>query len=130
MPANAPLAFLLEPPPPPSQQTPHNNFGSARLYRRRRNRMSASATSPHDLQSHLYQSFLDGKTTDVALRVTGSWSATYHLHRVVLIQSGFFRSLFLTSGFAESSPKSPRTRASFQDELNVVFDDQNITRAG
>lgn len=43
--------------------------------------------SPADLQSHLYQSFLSGKTADVALRIRGSWHAIYRLHRVVLIQA-------------------------------------------
>ncbi|KAL0563659.1 hypothetical protein V5O48_018405, partial [Marasmius crinis-equi] len=73
-----------------------------------------------DLAGHLYDSFLQGHTADVILRVAGSWSAIYRLHRVVLIQAGFFRSLF-TSGFEES--------ASGRKEIEVVFDDTNITRA-
>jgi hypothetical protein len=40
-----------------------------------------------DLQTHLYMSFLEAKTADVALRVRGSWAAIYRLHRVVLIQA-------------------------------------------
>lgn len=40
-----------------------------------------------DIQNHLYTSFLEGSTADVALRVRGSWHAIYNLHRVVLIQS-------------------------------------------
>jgi hypothetical protein len=40
-----------------------------------------------DIQNHLYISFLEGSTADVALRVRGSWHAIYNLHRVVLIQS-------------------------------------------
>ena len=43
--------------------------------------------SAHDLQSHLYLAFLQGRTADVALRIRGSWNAVYSLHRVVLIQS-------------------------------------------
>jgi hypothetical protein len=43
--------------------------------------------SAHDIQNHLYASFLDGSAADVALRVRGSWHAVYNLHRVVLIQS-------------------------------------------
>ncbi|KAL0950479.1 hypothetical protein HGRIS_007291 [Hohenbuehelia grisea] len=81
--------------------------------------------SPAAIQHHLYLSFLDGSTADVALHVRGSWNAVYRLHRVVLIQSGFFRSLF-TAGFAESSP---RRRDSHIEELNIGFDDHNITRA-
>jgi hypothetical protein len=41
---------------------------------------------------------------------------------------GFFRSLF-TSGFVESTPKTGR-RFLGQDEIDIVCDDQNITRAG
>jgi hypothetical protein len=43
--------------------------------------------SAFDIQNHLYSSFLEGSTADVALRVQGSWHAIYNLHRVVLIQS-------------------------------------------
>ncbi|THU87773.1 hypothetical protein K435DRAFT_969779, partial [Dendrothele bispora CBS 962.96] len=57
-------------------------------------------------------------TADVALKVTGTWSAIYRLHRVVLIQAGFFRSLF-TAGFSETSRHC---------EINVDLDDVNITR--
>jgi hypothetical protein len=41
---------------------------------------------------------------------------------------GFFRSLF-TSGFVESTPKFGR-RLLGPDEIVIVFDDRNITRAG
>ncbi|KAJ7596804.1 hypothetical protein C8J56DRAFT_1011435 [Mycena floridula] len=79
-----------------------------------------------DIQNHLYEAFLQARTCDVALNVKGSqWHAVYHLHRVVLIQSGFFRSLF-TAGFSESSP---RRQSNAIDEIEVVFDDLNITRA-
>ncbi len=81
------LLNLLPPPPPPPD---------AQSRRRRRRHMNSPGPSPHDLQSHLYQSFLDGKTTDVALRISGSWHAIYHLHRVVLIQS--VSSFFLING--------------------------------
>ncbi|KAK0446424.1 uncharacterized protein EV420DRAFT_901967 [Desarmillaria tabescens] len=91
---------------------------------RRHRRMNYPLPSPQDLQSHLYHAFLDGKTADVALRISGSWRAVYHLHRVILIQSGFFRSLF-TAGFVEASP----SQFSVPDEIDVVFDDHNITRA-
>lgn len=97
-----------------------------------------------DIQNHLYISFLEGSTADVALRVHGSWDAIYNLHRVVLIQSvcyqkllpipssqealqGFFRSLF-TAGFIESSPRLGVQKG--PDEIAIHFDDPNITRAG
>ncbi|KAJ7456442.1 hypothetical protein FB451DRAFT_1353827 [Mycena latifolia] len=76
--------------------------------------------SAADLQRHLYTSFLHGRTPDVALRVRASWHATYKLHRIILIQAGFFNSLF-TAGFAESSPQP--------EEIDIIFDDTNITRA-
>ncbi|KAI1786288.1 hypothetical protein LXA43DRAFT_72308 [Ganoderma leucocontextum] len=87
---------------------------------------SPTRPSPNDLQSHLYASFLQRKTADVALRISGSWHAVYKLHRVILIQAGFFQSLF-TSGFSES--KSSRYRMD-PDCIDIVFDDPNITRAG
>ncbi|KAF7340126.1 BTB domain-containing protein [Mycena venus] len=82
--------------------------------------MTAASLSADQIQRHLYASFLHARTPDVTLRVRGSWLATYLLHRVVLIQSGFFNSLF-TAGFAESSPKP--------EEIDIIFDDTNITRA-
>ncbi|KII86349.1 hypothetical protein PLICRDRAFT_286514 [Plicaturopsis crispa FD-325 SS-3] len=89
--------------------------------------MRSPGPSPVDIQNHLYLSFLSGSTADVALRVHSvHWSALYRLHRVVLIQSGFFRGLF-TSGFVESSPKARGWTG--LDEIDVVFDDPNITRA-
>ena len=48
---------------------------------------SPTRPSPNDLQTHLYASFLQRKTADVALRVRGSWTAVYRLHRVILIQA-------------------------------------------
>ncbi|KAF4572438.1 hypothetical protein EYR36_006943 [Pleurotus pulmonarius] len=83
--------------------------------------------SPVDIQHHLYLSFLDGQTADVALKVNGTWHAVYKLHRVVLIQSGYFKSLF-TAGFAESSPRLNGHHRG-PDELEIVLDDRNITRA-
>lgn len=83
--------------------------------------------SPVDIQHHLYLSFLDGQTADIALKVHGTWRAVYKLHRVVLIQSGYFKSLF-TAGFAESSPRLNGHHRG-PDELEIVLDDRNITRA-
>ena len=51
------------------------------------NPASPTRPSPSDLQSHLYTSFLQRKTADVALRISGSWNAIYRLHRVILIQA-------------------------------------------
>ncbi|KAL5535111.1 hypothetical protein ACEPAF_3204 [Sanghuangporus sanghuang] len=79
--------------------------------------------TPNDIQSHLFSAFLSGKTADVALRVRGTWEGTYRLHRVVLIQAGFFRSLF-DGGFREAAGKQGT-----QGEISVTFDDPNITRA-
>ena len=45
------------------------------------------AHSTRSLQDHLYASFLEGSTADVSLHVSGSWSAVYRLHRVILIQA-------------------------------------------
>ena len=45
---------------------------------------------PRNLQDHLYTSFLEGSTADVALHVSGSWYAVYKLHRVILIQAVSF----------------------------------------
>ncbi|KAF8973826.1 hypothetical protein BDZ97DRAFT_1912281 [Flammula alnicola] len=83
--------------------------------------------SASDIQTHLYNSFLQASTYDVALRVNGTWNAIYKLHRVVLIQSGFFRSLF-TGGFSESAARLISLRNG-TDEISVIFDDDNITRA-
>ncbi|KZS90303.1 hypothetical protein SISNIDRAFT_457831 [Sistotremastrum niveocremeum HHB9708] len=82
-----------------------------------------SPASLGSLQSHLYLSFLNGSTADVALHVSGTWDAVYYLHRVVLIQAGFFQSLF-TSGFLESGGPS----SSSPKEVKVRFPDSNITR--
>ncbi|KAJ7785724.1 hypothetical protein B0H16DRAFT_1487742 [Mycena metata] len=70
------------------------------------------------IQSHLYQAFLHAHATDVSLRVRASWQATYRLHRVILIQAGFFNALF-TAGWGESRKS---------DEIDIIFDDANITR--
>ncbi|KAE9409404.1 hypothetical protein BT96DRAFT_913524 [Gymnopus androsaceus JB14] len=79
-----------------------------------------------DIQSHLYNSFLTGETSDVCIRISGAFNAVYKLHRVVLIQAGFWRDLF-TGGFIESSLKR---KTSFNEEVfDVVLEDRNVTRA-
>ncbi|KAG2070691.1 hypothetical protein BDR04DRAFT_1076522 [Suillus decipiens] len=87
---------------------------------------TAAAFSSVDLQQHIYNSLLESRTADVSLHVHGTWEAIYKLHRVVLIQSGFFSSLF-TAGFLESSPKL-RSHLGGPEEIDVTFDDRNITR--
>ncbi|KAF8807640.1 hypothetical protein BYT27DRAFT_6580338 [Phlegmacium glaucopus] len=86
--------------------------------------LSSPGPSAVEIQSHLYTSLLQASAYDVAIRVTGTWKAIYKLHRVVLIQSGFFRSLF-TGGFSESSTRHRNPH----DEIAIVFDDYNITRS-
>ncbi|KAG6371584.1 hypothetical protein JVT61DRAFT_9294 [Boletus reticuloceps] len=99
--------------------------------------MPPSSLSPADIQQHIYNSLIHARTPDVVLHVSGSWTARYKLHRIVLIQSvrpspvsrpptltslqGFFSSLF-TAGFLESSDSSGL------QHVNIVFDDRNITR--
>lgn len=87
----------------------------------------SSAPSPASLQNHIYTAFLERRTADVALHIRGSWHAIYKLHRVVLIQAGFFQSLF-TSGFAESTVKFTSHRLG-PDVVDIVLEDPNITRA-
>ncbi|KAI9572594.1 hypothetical protein HD554DRAFT_2061353 [Boletus coccyginus] len=77
--------------------------------------------SPADIQQHIYNALVLARTPDVVLNVSGTWFARYRLHRIVLIQSGFFASLF-TAGFLESS-HSPGPQ-----HVDIVFDDRNITR--
>ncbi|KAH7930602.1 hypothetical protein BV22DRAFT_1124870 [Leucogyrophana mollusca] len=95
--------------------------------RRSKTPMTSAGLSSVDLQHHIYNSLLQSKTADIALHVRGTWEAVYKLHRVVLIQAGFFSSLF-TAGFIESSPKFG-SHVSGPDEIDIVFDDRNITRA-
>ncbi|KAG2345332.1 hypothetical protein BDR05DRAFT_998466 [Suillus weaverae] len=89
--------------------------------------MNTAALSSVDLQQHIYNSLLESRTADVSLHVYGTWEAIYKLHRVILIQSGFFSSLF-TAGFLESSPNL-RSHIQGHEEIDVIFDDHNITRA-
>jgi hypothetical protein len=104
---------------------------------------------PAEFQAHVYNSFLQGRTSDVAIRIRGSWDAIYKVHRVVLIQAvrtrsllllqrslhlhpfeDFFRHLF-TGGFVESEDNDPTTGSRVASgPIEVVFDDTNITRAG
>ncbi|KAI0252687.1 hypothetical protein BJV78DRAFT_1200368 [Lactifluus subvellereus] len=90
--------------------------------------ISSPVPRPAEFQAHIYNSFLQGKTSDVALRICASWHAIYKFHRVVLIQAEFFRHLF-TGGFVESegSDSTPGSHITSRP-IEVVFDDTNITR--
>ena len=56
-----------------------------------------AAHPPRNLQDHLYASFLEGRTPDVALHISGSWQAVYKLHRLILIQAvSFLRISFVS----------------------------------
>jgi hypothetical protein len=71
------------------------------------------AHSPRNLQDHLYASFLEGSTADVALHVSGSWHAVYKLHRVVLIQA--VSSLHLSHPSRHPEPVNPRHHRNSSD---------------
>lgn len=48
---------------------------------------SSPVPRPSEFQAHIYNSFLQGRTSDVAVRIRASWDAIYNFHRVVLIQA-------------------------------------------
>ncbi|KDQ19905.1 hypothetical protein BOTBODRAFT_27325 [Botryobasidium botryosum FD-172 SS1] len=81
---------------------------------------------PMNVQAHLYSSFLNGRNADVILNVRAvGWAVTYRLHAVVLVQAGFFHSLF-NSDWREST--SDPAYSQRDCNVNVHFDDPNITR--
>ena len=49
--------------------------------------LMSKRTSHPDIQQHIYNALVTGRTPDVALNVYGSWEGVYNLHRVVLIQA-------------------------------------------
>lgn len=61
---------------------------------------STTTPPPHPLAEHLYHSLLAGTCADVNL-IIRQWQVSYRLHRVVLVQAGFFHSLFC-GGFSEA----------------------------
>lgn len=108
------------------------------------------------MQHHIYQlGLLGGRCSDIRIRAFGR---LYHLHRLVLIQSGFFRAM-LCGGYAEdlaaesaaanlskkhshreshASPPSSSSSANAasathkdtdNDAVELHFDDPNISRA-
>lgn len=122
--ASSPRILHASPSLPDLYSSSHNIH---RLRRSGSPPMNTAVFSSVDLQQHIYNSLLESRTADVSLHVHGTWEAIYKLHRVVLIQSGFFSSLF-TAGFLESSPK-PRSHLRGPEEIDLIFDDRNITRA-
>ncbi|CAE6421890.1 unnamed protein product [Rhizoctonia solani] len=117
----------MSPATPPRRQ--HANTITERPTTSGRMLVSSPPHSPRHIQNHLYQMFLEGQTADVAVVVRGSWQALYNLHRVILIQSDYFRTLF-TMGYRESVPKSRLAPGSTSvDVIELHFDDPNITRA-
>lgn len=107
---------------------------------------SSPVPRPAEFQAHIYNSFLQGRTSDVDIRIRASWDAIYKFHRVVLIQAvrslvfvrsnvslysfeEFFRHLF-TGGFSESEDKDSSSGSRVSRPIEVVFDDINITRPG
>ncbi|KAG8684111.1 hypothetical protein FRC09_015617, partial [Ceratobasidium sp. 395] len=96
--------------PPPAPRRPHSNTITERpspamppsTPAPSRMLVSSPPHSPRHIQNHIYQMFLEGQTADVSVVIRGSWEALYRLHRVILIQSDYFRTLF-TNGFLESS---------------------------
>ncbi|KEP54268.1 hypothetical protein V565_019840 [Rhizoctonia solani 123E] len=117
----------MSPATPPRRQ--HANTITERPTTAGRMLVSSPPHSPRHIQNHLYQMFLEGQTADVAVVVRGSWQALYNLHRVILIQSDYFRTLF-TMGYRESVPKSRLAPGSTSvDVIELHFDDPNITRA-
>ena len=77
------------------------------------------AHSPRNLQDHLYASFLEGNTADVALYISGSWHAVYKLHRVVLIQA--VSNIRLSHSYHRVEPEYPLSRNSSDASLQQAF---------
>ncbi|CDS00050.1 hypothetical protein [Sporisorium scitamineum] len=103
------------------------------------------------MQQHIYElGLLGGRCSDIRIRAFGR---IYHLHRLVLIQSGFFRAM-LCGGYAEdlaassaaatlsksnshresnATPSAHTSSSALKDNDNDVvelhFDDPNISRA-
>ncbi|KZT52782.1 hypothetical protein CALCODRAFT_76772 [Calocera cornea HHB12733] len=94
-------------PTTPSSHSPSSGPGPSR------------AMSP-SLLDHLHASFLSGRAADVTLRVLGPWRAEYRMHKVVLLQAGFFEMLF-EGGYREALGEGT--------PVELRFEDPNITRA-
>lgn len=68
------------------------------------------------LATHIHQALLTASCTDVTVKVP-QWGFKYALHRVVLVQAGFWEGLF-QGGFEEEAG----------GEVEVGFGDGNIGR--
>ena len=101
---------------------------------------------PHPLSTHLLHSLLTQTCTDITLTIP-QWNRAYDLHRVVLVQAGFFHSLFC-AGFSEGRggvdggirlgddgvrlaerKQGGKEGRLGEKEVVVGFDDPNISRA-
>lgn len=49
--------------------------------------ISSPVPPPSEFQANIFNSFLQGETSDVTIRIRASWQAIYKCHRVVLIQA-------------------------------------------
>ena len=87
-----------------------------------------AAHSPRNLQDHLYASFLEGSTADVALHISGSWQAIYKLHRVVLIQA--VRFLHLSHCCLRTNYTAPRRCRNSSDASLLQVSQNHISAKG
>ncbi|BEI83846.1 hypothetical protein CcaverHIS002_0404500 [Cutaneotrichosporon cavernicola] len=86
------------------------------------------------LSDHLYRALKTGVCADVRIWVR-RWNVGWLVHKMVLVQAGFFQSLFM-GGFSEDAPPRPRTKSQHVDgddewsgeDIELTFDDPNITR--
>ncbi|KAL1410578.1 hypothetical protein Q8F55_004591 [Vanrija albida] len=95
---------------------------------------------PGTLVEHLHRSFKSGACADVRLWVR-KWGVGWHVHKMVLVQAGFFHSLFM-GAFSENAPGSFKAKGKGTttvqpspdddwtgEDIELTFDDPNITRA-
>nr|XP_019049196.1 hypothetical protein I302_02977 [Kwoniella bestiolae CBS 10118]OCF28126.1 hypothetical protein I302_02977 [Kwoniella bestiolae CBS 10118] len=137
-----PVPTLLAPPTPVTPVTPakHHTHPHTSHTTRTQSPQPPSSTSTSTstvaiapipssshIKDHLYQSFLTGVCADVRL-VVKKWGVCYHVHRMVLVQTSFFHTLFL-GGFSENHPNMRRDEEWNGDDVELIFDDPNITRA-
>ncbi|WVQ62231.1 uncharacterized protein L199_000370 [Kwoniella botswanensis] len=145
------VSTLLTPPTPITPSTPvkhhphpHNSHTThnppVQLATTLTTAITPISSSSH-IKDHLYQSFTKGICADVRL-VVKRWGVCYHVHKMILVQTSFFHSLFL-GGFSETQPhlgnsgkgkENARERVISEAEWNgedveLTFDDPNITRA-
>ncbi|WRT64111.1 uncharacterized protein IL334_001040 [Kwoniella shivajii] len=94
-----------------------------------------------NIKDHLYQTLLEGVCADVRL-IVKSWGVCYHAHKMILVQTNFFHTLFL-GGFSENAPAIHRSGKGKErardriltdvcwdgEDVELTFDDPNITRA-